>query len=415
MVMARKRIWLYAAVLFVLTGTILATQVSWIVQSANIEESFLNQRVNMALCSAMDVLSKDKGMCSSLESCTAHSANSFELTLTRNDKQKIDSVILQHLLFYNISIPFQTTFSPYPKGGMKEPLESGQALLFPVSKAGMQNVIVQLEIPSKNDLIRAQVNGTFLLSLVMLVLLTVIFFSALRALDKERAIRKETVDLVNTMAHDLKTPISNISFALSLFTRENPDIKTSSSQYISIINTETSQLKQRARQILGIASVDALLEEKSNKTQVDLHDLINQAVASFSLRLRETNGEINAQLEATRHIVSGNQAQLASALTNIIDNAIIYANGCPIVTIKTENVAGSMIISISDNGPGIPDDEKELVFKKGYRIHNGKSKTEGFGMGLYLAKTLIHKQGGGLSLFSEGSNGSKFIISLPVK
>src|SRR5687767_9786881 len=106
MMMYRKRIWLYAAILFVLTGTIIATQVSWIVQSAHIEESFLNQRVNMALCSAMDELSKDKGICSGLESCVAHSAGSFELTLTPNGKQKIDSVILQHLLFYNISVPF---------------------------------------------------------------------------------------------------------------------------------------------------------------------------------------------------------------------------------------------------------------------------------------------------------------------
>src|SRR5688572_26786039 len=106
MVIPHKRIWLYAAILLILTGTILVTQVSWIVQSARIEESFLNQRVNMALCSAMDVLSKDKGMCSSLESCVSHSASSFELTLTDQKKQMIDSVIRQHLLFYNIQVPF---------------------------------------------------------------------------------------------------------------------------------------------------------------------------------------------------------------------------------------------------------------------------------------------------------------------
>ena len=75
--MTRNRVWVYAAILFVLVATILATQVSWLLQSAKIEERFLSQRVNMALCSAMDVLSKDRGLCTNVEGCFSRGKVTF--------------------------------------------------------------------------------------------------------------------------------------------------------------------------------------------------------------------------------------------------------------------------------------------------------------------------------------------------
>lgn len=404
--MSRYRIWVYGAILFVLTGTILFTQVSWLLQSARIEESFLNQRVNMALCSAMDVLSKDKAICSGMESCSSKAPGNFELTFTRQGKQKIDSVIKQHLDFYNIRAPFQTNFTSYAKGATNK-LQSNQALLFPVTNADMQNILVHIEIPSKSELIRSQINGTFILSIVVLGLLIWVFLSTLHGLTKERKIRKETVDFINTMAHDLKTPISNISLATSMLMKDTQD-----NQYVSIIDAEIAKLRQRSRQILGAASVNAVIDETSN-TQVDLHELINQTLESFSLKLRETKGEVVTKLEAPSYIVNGNLVQLTSAVMNIIDNAFTYSSGSPVIQVRTENQDRSIRIDIDDNGPGIPQQEHELIFEKGYRINNGHSKVEGYGLGLYLAKTFIEKQGGNLSLSSNGQ-GSRFTIQLPV-
>jgi signal transduction histidine kinase len=411
--MARKRIWIYAAILFILTASILTTQMLWIVQSAKIEESFLSQRVNMALCSAMDVLSQDKGICSAAESCSSTGAGKFQLTLTSQKKQMIDSVVQQHLLFYNIRAPFHTTLSPYTEDESKS-LSSNQALLFPVSNKAFQNVMVEIEIPSKNQLIRAQINGTFILSIVLLMLLIGVFISAIRSLSRERKIRTETVDFINTMAHDLKTPISNISFALTLFNRENPELKGAGSQYISIIDAETSRLKQRAKQILGAASVDAVLEDEAEKTEVNIHELIKNSVDAFALQLKEAKANISVQLDAKQPDVVGSPVQLSSAVINIIDNAINYAGETPEVQIRTQNTNDSISIEIADNGPGIPEEEQGLIFKKGYRIRHGKNKREGFGLGLYLAKTLVERQGGRLSLFSDGNHGSRFTIQLPL-
>lgn len=411
--MSRNRVWVYAVVLFLLVGTILATQVMWLMQSARIEESFLSQRVNMALCDAMDVLSKDCGLCTNVESCISRGKGTFEIAFTKQDKAKIDSVIEHHLWSYNIHVPFQSTFSPYAGDTTKNPLSLSQALLFP-AKAGMQNVLVHIEIPSQAQLVRAKINGTFVLSIVVLILLIWIFISTVRALIRERKIRKETVDFINTMAHDLKTPISNISFAITLLNREQENNNTPKNQFVSIIETETARLKDRARKILGMASVDAVLEDSMDQTEIDIHELIDNAVDSFRLKLQETHGRIEKQLDASRSIVKGSQLQLSSAIMNIIDNAITYSQGSSVIKVRTRNEVNGINIEIEDNGPGIPSNEQELVFRKAYRVRGAGKLAEGFGLGLYLAKTSVEKNGGKLSLSSDGESGSCFVIELPL-
>ncbi|HYG01666.1 MAG TPA: HAMP domain-containing sensor histidine kinase [Chryseosolibacter sp.] len=411
--MSRNRVWLYAVVLFVLVGTILTTQVSWLMESARIEESFLSQRVNMALCSAMDVLSKDRGLCSNVESCVSHGRGTFEISFTQQEKAKIDSIIKSHLSFYNIYVPFKTTFSPYTTDTTRNPLPLSQALLYP-AKAGMQNVLVHIEIPSQAQLAQSQINGTFILSFVVLIALIWIFISTVKALIREQKIRKETVDFINTMAHDLKTPISNISFALSLFNREQENTNTPKNQFVSIIETETGRLKDRARKILGMASVDAVLEDSTDQTEINIHELIDQAVDSYTLKLHETNGSIEKHLNAGKAIVKGSQLQLSSAIMNIIDNAITYSHGSSLIRIRTRNDENGIRIEVEDNGPGIPSSELELVFRKAYRVRSGNKLPEGFGLGLYIARTSVEKNGGKLSLSSDGVSGSCFVIQLPL-
>lgn len=411
--MSRNRVWIYAVVLFLLVGTILATQVSWLLKSARIEESFLSQRVNMALCSAMDVLSKDRGLCTNIESCASNGHGTFEIAFTKQEKARIDSVIERHLWFYNIHVPFQTKFSPYVGDTTRNPLSLSQALLYP-AKPGMQNVLVHIEIPSQAQLVRSQINGAFILSAVVLILLIWIFIITVRALMREKKIRKETVDFINTMAHDLKTPISNISFAITLLNREQENANTTKNQFISIIEAETFRLKDRARKILGMASVDAVLEDSSDQIEIDIHQLIDHAVDSFKMKLRETHGQIEKHFDATSSLVKASQQQLSSAIMNIIDNAITYSREGSMIKIRTRNDGNGINIEIEDNGPGILANEQELVFKKAYRVRGEGRLPEGFGLGLYLARTSVEKNGGKLSLSSDGVSGSCFTIRLPL-
>jgi signal transduction histidine kinase len=99
---------------------------------------------------------------------------------------------------------------------------------------------------------------------------------------------------------------------------------------------------------------------------------------------------------------------------NIIDHAVIYSQSGSRIIVRTLNEGNGISIEIEDNGPGIPANEQELVFKKAYRARNRNKMPEGFGLGLYLARTSVEKNGGKLSLSSDGVSGSCFLIQLPV-
>ncbi len=411
--MSRNRVWIYAAVLFLLVGTILATQVSWLLESAGIEERFLNQRVNMALCSAMDVLSKDRGLCSRLESCVSHGKGTYEIAFSNQEKNKIDSVIGSHLGFYNIHVPFQTDFFPFVASTSTNTLLPSQALLYPANP-GFQNVLVHIDIPSQAQLIRSQISGTFALSVVVLIVIIWIFIITVRALLREKKIRKDTVDFIDDMAHGLKTPISNISFAVSLLNREQQNGMMQKSEFVSVIETEVVRLKQRAGRILGMASLDAMLEESPDQTELDIHVLISNAISSFKLKLEENHSTIEQYFNAGKSIVRGSHLQLSSVMTNILDNAITYSKDGSAIKVTTKNEGNGIHIAIEDNGPGIPLNEQELVFKKAYRGRSENRLPEGFGLGLYLARASVEKNGGKLSLSSDGVSGSRFIIQLPL-
>ena len=404
--MSNSRIWIYSVVLFVASAIILATQVSWLIQAADIEERFLNQRVNHALCMALEELSTDKAMCSSIQSCVARSRDSFDLRISRQDHKKIDSVIRKHLIQNQIAAPFSTTLQPVSISQNQAGIQLNQAFLYPVNQLQPQNVLIQLDIPSKNDLIWKQINSTFVLSVVMLLILAVIFVGALRSLLKERSIRLETVDILNTMAHDLKTPISNLSLAVTMLKKNQKN--TSQPDYLDVIDAEIANLRARSRQILGVGSVDGLIGNHVRIVPTDLHEIIRDCVDQFAIQLREKNGRIDLELNAQLPVIQGDREQLKSVFLNILDNAVTYASPSPMIVIRSSSRNESIRIEISDNGPGIPANEQELIFSRGYRLQN--SRHEGSGLGLYLAKTVTERYCGMLSVQSDGKSGSTFIL-----
>ena len=130
--------------------------------------------------------------------------------------------------------------------------------------------------------------------------------------------------------------------------------------------------------------------------------------------MHESRGQIEKHLDASRSIVKGSPLQLSSAMMNIIDNAITYSQGGAVISIRTRNNGSGISIEIEDNGPGIPSHEQAFVFRKAYRVRGAGKLPEGFGLGLYLARTSVEKNGGKLSLSSDGVSGSCFVIELPL-
>jgi two-component system phosphate regulon sensor histidine kinase PhoR len=248
------------------------------------------------------------------------------------------------------------------------------------------------------------------------VLMVVIFFFAytLFVILKQRRLSEIQKDFINNMTHEFKTPISTI--AISTEVLKDPSIVRTPERllnYATIIENENHRLKQQVERVLQMARLDKE-DIGLKKEDLDIHELIRDAVKNISLALQAKGGKIELELNATQNIVSVDRLHFTNVFYNLLDNAIKYNQREPLITIHTSNDNKQLAISVSDNGIGIRPEDQKKVFHKFYRVSTGNiHDVKGFGLGLNYVKLMVEKHKGKVNLDSEPGSGSTFTIVVP--
>jgi len=216
------------------------------------------------------------------------------------------------------------------------------------------------------------------------------------------------------MTHEFKTPISTI--AISSEVLKDPSIIHTPERllsYATIIQNENQRLKQQVERVLQMAR----LEKEDiglKKEEVDLHELIRDAVKNISLALSAKGGNIEMELNATQSTVLVDKLHFTNVFYNLLDNAIKYNQREPQIVIRTISEDKQLIVSVSDNGIGIRAEDQRKVFHKFYRVSTGNiHDVKGFGLGLNYVKLMVEKHKGKINLESKLDQGSIFTIGIP--
>ncbi|MFZ1683320.1 MAG: ATP-binding protein, partial [Candidatus Zixiibacteriota bacterium] len=152
-----------------------------------------------------------------------------------------------------------------------------------------------------------------------------------------------------------------------------------------------------------------------NATLVDMHDLIRKAADAVTLRVQGRGGVLSTQLLAERATISGDPLHMANIIYNLLDNALKYTADTPDIKITTTNEGDELLIAIADNGIGIEEKDRKLVFEKYYRVPTGNvHNVKGFGIGLSYVKLMVEAHQGRITLDSVVGQGTKVTIALPV-
>jgi len=223
-------------------------------------------------------------------------------------------------------------------------------------------------------------------------------------------------DFIGNMTHELKTPISTI--ALSSEVLCEPGIEREPDRlrmYAGIIRTENERLRTQVERVLQLATLDrerlALKRER-----VDLHAVIAEVIASFTVQVNERGGSLHTDLLATRSTVTGDPVHLANMLFNLVDNAIKYSPYLVDIRISTVNVNGRLRVAVSDKGLGISKEDQRHVFERFYRVPTGNvHNVKGFGLGLHYVQHIVHAHGGTIAVESVPGKGSIFTVTLPTE
>jgi two-component system sensor histidine kinase KdpD len=216
--------------------------------------------------------------------------------------------------------------------------------------------------------------------------------------------------LFDSVSHELKTPITTILGAVSSF--KDDKIINNRTVFYRLIN-ETSIAAERLKRLVENLLDITRLESGTLKLKKNWHsisDLISSTINR--IRIEYVDHKINYQIGTSVILGKFDYPLVEQALVNIIHNSIEYTPSNSQIDMIAESKDDKIIITISDNGSGFPDNELKNIFKKFYRLPG--TKAGGTGLGLSIAKGFIEAHGGTITAGNKKTGGAEIIISLPI-
>ncbi len=219
---------------------------------------------------------------------------------------------------------------------------------------------------------------------------------------KLNEINKELDNFVHLASHDLMTPLTQIEGSIAVM-NEIGVADSQLNEFLGIINTSVKKFRTLVQDIGTIAKVEADLRSMES---IDIEEIVQNVLWSLENKIRQTGAEIAVNLEVkSMHFSKKN---LRSILFNLVSNSLKYnESGLPIIGISTKKEDRHVVLSVQDNGVGIPEQELDKIFNLYGRLRHD---IEGDGIGLYLTKRIIDASGGNLVVESVPGQGSNFSV-----
>ena len=220
-------------------------------------------------------------------------------------------------------------------------------------------------------------------------------------------------DFMKNISHDFKTPLTTINTALYLMGKTDDPEKRA--QRAATISQQSEHLESLVNGLLTITQLDA--GEPFTMQPVALNSIV-QNIASIAqhLLLAKKIG-LHLNLDESLPTILGNPGRLQDALWKLVENAIYFTPSGGQIMLATQTVLpnGHVMIEVSDNGVGIPEEDLPLVFERLYRADKARAtNTGGLGLGLSIAQKIIELHGGTIEASSGVDEGSTFRILLPI-
>jgi len=215
-------------------------------------------------------------------------------------------------------------------------------------------------------------------------------------------------DFVSTISHELRTPLGFIKgYSTSLLRKDTSWDPDTQQEFLTIIDEEADRLSLLIENVLESARLQSrTLPLRFQPLRLDavIRDVVTR------LRSRYKDLDVNMELVSTPPI-QGDGVRIAQVFDNLFTNAIKYAPGSSI-NVNLQQVDQHLLVSMADQGPGIPDESLPLIFDRFYRVRS--EKATGTGLGLYICKQIIDAHRGKIWAESTLGEGTTFFIELPI-
>jgi Signal transduction histidine kinase len=305
---------------------------------------------------------------------------------------------------------------------------STKNIQFPFSTADGNNYYASISIFPKNNeiihitiihsykLLETQINTQwqwFMFTFIFSVLIFLVFFHILiRLLLKPiKQNHEKQIQFVSYASHELRSPLTVIISALSAMKTATVNDKL---RFEDMIETETKQMVLLINDLLALTQTTSK-SFKLKMKPIELDTLILQTYEQFEILAKKENRILKVELlKDNLPIYYCDEQRIKQVLYILLDNAFSYttSNDTICISLDYENATKEFIISVSDTGIGIPDNEKTLIFEKFYRSDKSRQDSNHFGLGLSIANEIIKLHNGNISIKDNKNKGSIFIFRL---
>ncbi len=222
-------------------------------------------------------------------------------------------------------------------------------------------------------------------------------------------------NIVANVSHELRTPLASIKGYTELLLNEyEGHDRHLRHQFLTIINDETDRLNKFITDLLDLSRLESGQVEPQME-YLFLDKVIDESLQTLDVQSRKAGIEINVDCPDESLLILANKGLITSVIRNLISNAIKYGYKGGRIDVNAYQNGNSVVLTISDQGLGIPSDDIPYLFTKFYRAETAqRSGIGGTGLGLALAKEAVEAHHGTISVESEIGVGTRFTVTLPI-
>ncbi len=225
-------------------------------------------------------------------------------------------------------------------------------------------------------------------------------------------LKSEFVDLVS---HELRAPLSTVMVALEIVQRsKSGQLCEKQIRALEMATGQCRSMNELIDQFLDISKIEANAL-KPNTRPADVSRVVSDALAQITPLAEEKSIDIASELLHGDAHPSIDEDQIRRVCMILLDNGVKYTPAEGAVSLRAKTEDSRLVIEVSDNGPGIPEEERPHVFEKFYRgVSATTSMRKGSGLGLAFASSIVEKHDGHIGVECPGGGGSRFWVSLPL-
>lgn len=257
-----------------------------------------------------------------------------------------------------------------------------------------------------------EIYPSLLFALALLVLTGLSFIISFRSLKKQILLNRLRNEFTSHVTHELKTPVSTVKVALEALRNFNPEQDPLLiAEYLEMASKEADRLEKLVNQVLHSTVYNNGIR-LTGKDSIDLGMMVAEVVRTFQPRLNEQGASVNIGNRGEAITILADRLHLQGVIANLIDNSLKYGGEKPRIDIGMEKRGEEVMLSVTDNGPGIPAEYLDRIFDNFFRVPTGDlHNVKGYGLGLSYAAMVMRLHGGTIRAENLPEGGVRFILT----